>query len=161
MRTGCEQIAPFTGEVSQFCIHCSMKRKAEGGDRWGCAAGRDHWRDLYVVLRRLDYAQWSKKNEILEMVYAELWSDKISVLGGSGSTNLRRTRHLVVSPGGRLWGHEPGQYCRNGDEGAKSRTICDVKSAGPIITTEEGEEGPRMLLMYLPYMTGWPISQST
>ena len=36
------------------------------------ARQRDPWRDLYVVLRSVDYALWSKKRDFLDMVYAEL-----------------------------------------------------------------------------------------
>lgn len=49
--------------------------------------------------------------------------------------------------------HKPGQYCRDRDEGEKSGTRNEA-SAEPIITTDEGEESPRMTLLYLPYMTG-------
>lgn len=45
--------------------------------------GRDHGTDPDAALRSVDCILWLKKREILEMVYAELWLAKISVLGGS------------------------------------------------------------------------------
>ena len=69
------------------------------------------------------------------------------------STGAAENKTFGVSSGGRPWGHKPGQYCRNRHQGAKSGTR-NEESAEPIITTGEGEESPRMILLYLPYMTG-------
>lgn len=135
------------GTVRQSGIHCSREK----GRGWWQVRLQGKWRpleDLYVALRSLDYTHWWKKRKILGMIYAEFWSRKISVLSGG-----RRIRHLVVSPGGRSWGHKPGQYCRDRYEGAKSGTRNEA-SAEPIITTDEGEESLRMTLLYLPNMTG-------
>ena len=142
----------LTGTMRQSGIHFS-KEKGRGWWQWGCGGGGDHWRDLYVALRSLDYTHWWKKRKILGMIYAEFWSSKISVPSGG-----RRIRHLVVSPGGRPWAHKPGQYCRDRYEGAKSGTR-NEESAEPIITTGEGEESPRLILLLSPLYDRWPISQ--
>lgn len=152
VRTGCEWTDASQGQWGSL-VFTSVKRKAEDGDKWGCGGGGDHWRDLYVALRSLDYTHWWKKRKILGMIYAEFWSSKISVPSGG-----RRIRHLVVSPGGRPWVHKPGQYCRDRYEGAKSGTR-NEESAEPIITTGEGEESPRLILLLSPLYDRWPISQ--